>query len=747
MRYADVIVDITAQGVDRLFTYACGDDLTIGQRVLVPFGNRRTEGYVMDLKGECDLAPEKIKPVLRTLESYPAFTQEQLRLAKWMQARYRSTLCDALRLMIPSEMRGERVRVKALKIVSLTETGEKTLHEEMQKRARFPRQLRLLQMLQDGAKPMPILSQEIDGVQGGVSSLEKQGLVCVEESEARRKPYANAEPSEAIDLTMTPHQQRAAEALIDALDTGGGKFLLYGVTGSGKTEVYIRLIRKALSEEKTAIVLAPEIALTPQMVDWFRARFGDDSAVLHSRLSAGERFDEWLRIMRGEARVVIGARSAVFAPLKNIGAIIVDEEHEHTYRSEKRPRYDAREAAAWRTREAGAVLVLGSATPSLSSFMRTMPRVRPENKLTLLEMPYRANGRDLPKVEIVDMRTELVRGNLSIFSGKMRQALIETIDAGEQAILFINRRGYSTYVSCRMCGYVEKCESCDVAMTYHMAEGLLRCHYCDAVRKPPDVCPQCGSGSIKYFGTGTQKVEDEVRRLLPNVRTARMDVDTTRGKDSHERILSAFRRGETKILIGTQMIAKGLDFPNVTLVGVVMADMTLNLPDYRGAERTFQLLTQVEGRAGRAEKEGRVIVQSYEPEHYAIELAARQDYRAFYTQEVKYRRRGLYPPFTILARILTASPDPIAAQETAAAYEEKMNAFLDANEEFRKDVVQMRALEAPIGMIRGEYRHQVFIKIYAKGAAEEILTYMENLTNERPDSVRAELEVNPVNMF
>ena len=487
--------------------------------------------------------------------------------------------------------------------------------------------------------------------------------------------------------------------------------------------------------------------MTPQMVNWFRARFGDDAAVLHSRLSAGERFDEWRRIRMGGARVVIGARSAVFAPLSNVGAIIVDEEHEHTYFSEHRPRYDAREVARMRAEEAGAVLLLGSATPSIASYMRCMPGVKPHNRLNLIEMDTRVNGRDLPEVDIVDMAKEFTKGNTSIFSAKLQNALRECIGSGKQAMLLMNRRGYNTFVSCRSCGYVVKCDQCDVAMTYHMSESVMRCHYCGAERVPPTICPDCQSQYIRYFGAGTQKVEEELGKLLPGVPVGRMDIDTTREKDSHERILSAFRKGETRVLVGTQMIAKGLDFPNVTLVGVVAADMTLNVPDYRSAERAFQLLTQAAGRAGRAKEPGRVIVQTYEPDHYAIKLAALQDYRAFYHQEASYRRRGLYPPFTVLARLMAVSKNEQAAQCAAEKLEADLRAWLEKQPEMAKDVVKIHTRPAPMKKLRGEFRFQVFVKMFAKGASDEILQHMEEMAETPVPAVKIDLEVNPVNLM
>ncbi|MBO4367670.1 MAG: primosomal protein N', partial [Clostridia bacterium] len=577
--------------------------------------------------------------------------------------------------------------------------------------------------------------------------LEEKGLVILEEEETLRKPAGEEYSERALAPELTPQQARTAGELVEALNAGGGRFLLHGVTGSGKTEVYIKLIEACFAAGRTAIVLVPEISLTPQTVGWFRARFGDDAAVIHSRLSAGERYDEWRRIRRGEARVVIGARSAVFAPLGNIGAVIIDEEHEHTYFSEHRPRYDTREVAQKRAEAAGAVLLLGSATPSISSYMRCMPKVKPANRLRLLEMTERANGRPLPEVEIVDMSKEFSRGNNSVFSASLQRALRSCADAGQQAMLLMNRRGYNTFVSCRSCGYVDKCDMCDVAMTYHMDENTMQCHYCGATHKPLTVCPQCGSKYIKYFGAGTQKVEDELKKLLPGLPVGRMDIDTTRGKDSHERILGAFRRGETRVLVGTQMIAKGLDFPNVTLVGVIAADMTLNMPDYRSSERTFQLLTQAAGRAGRANEAGRVIVQTYEPEHYAVKLAADQDYRAFYHLEAAYRRKGLYPPFTVLVRLLASSRAEEPAQTAVQAIETELRDWLSRHPGFEKDIIKIHTRPAPMKRLRGEFRYQVFIKIFTKGASDEILAYLEQLAAVPRDHARIDLEVNPVNLM
>lgn len=742
-RFCQVIVDITAEAVDKLFTYRIpqGMDLSVGQRVAVPFGPRTKEGYVLRLSDTTDVSEEKLRSVLYPLEGYPAILPELIDLAQWIAQRYRTSLCEALRLMVPTEMRGGRI---AEKTITLAQVVRPISEDDKKRLSRAPKQLAVLEMLADGPLPASVVNAQYPGA---LHALCEKGFVCLTKQERYRRPHAQIEPDRTVEPTLTAQQRNAVTMLTQAMTSGGDRFLLYGVTGSGKTEVYIQLIRALLAFGKTAIVLVPEIALTPQMVNWFRSRFGDDAAVLHSRLSAGERFDEWRRIRMGEAQVVIGARSAVFAPLENIGAIIVDEEHEHTYLSEHRPRYDAREVARMRAQHNGAVLLLGSATPSIASFMRCMPGVKPHNRFRMIEMDTRVNGRPLPEVEIVDMAGEFSKGNNTVFSARLQNALRECIGNGHQAMLLMNRRGYNTFVSCRSCGYVVRCTNCDVAMTYHMADTLMRCHYCGNALPPPATCPECGSKYIRYFGAGTQKVEEELTKLLPGVSVGRMDNDTTREKDSHERILSAFRRGETRVLVGTQMIAKGLDFPNVTLVGVVAADMTLNVPDYRSAERTFQLLTQAAGRAGRARDTGRVIVQTYEPGHYAITLAALQDYRAFYHKEADYRRRGLYPPFTVLARLLTTATEERAALSAAEELEKLLRAWLAEVPEIARDVIKVHMRPAPLRKLRGEFRYQIFVKMYARDTADDILQHMETLAQTTLPAVKIELEVNPVNLM
>ena len=742
MTYAQVIVDLSAEAVDRRFSYAVPVGMVVqpGQLVAVPFGPRTLEGFVVSLSGECDLPPEKVKPILRVVRGEPVILPDLMELAEWMHTRYLCNLVDALRLMLPAELRGGRVRERTERFARLN-LAEEEIAGFIAANPRAKKQVELIERLREGDVATAAIAEK-----SALKALVDKGAVALYDSERRRTPHALSDGASSADPTLLPEQARAVERLTAALEKGGGRFLLHGVTGSGKTEVYIRLIRRALELGKTAIVLVPEIALTPQMVAWLHGRFGGDAAVLHSALSAGERFDEWRRIRSGEARVVIGARSAVFAPVKNLGVIVVDEEHETTYQSDHRPRYDAREVAWKRAARHGAVLLLGSATPSITTYMRAMPGVRAENRLELIELRQRANGRPLPEVEIVDMRGEFGRGNHSIFSARLSAELRRCLDEGHQAMLFINRRGHSTFVSCRNCGYVVKCDQCDVSMTWHQAENALRCHYCGKTLPPPEKCPSCGSKYIKYFGAGTQKVQEEVRRLFPDARVARMDVDTTREKDAHERILNRFRSGEANVLVGTQMIAKGLDFPNVALVGVVAADLSLNLPDFRSVERTFQLITQVAGRAGRADVPGRVVVQTYDPEHYGIRMAAEQDYRAFYSRESAHRRAALYPPFTVIARIICSARDRAAAEAAANDAEAKLRAFL-AELGAEKDVIQLGAMEAPIKLLRGENRFQVLLKLYFKADLEAVAARMQALADAAPEGVRAELEINPNNLF
>ena len=743
---AQVIVDIVHENVARTFSYLIpeGMALSVGQRVAVPFGPRVKEGVIVGFSEACDVPPEKLRAVKAPLEDYPAILPCQLELARRMAENAHCPLAETLRLMLPAEMRGGRVQVRRQTVARLAIPRE-AVDDALEGQGRSQKRRMLLNLLRDGGKhPVDELRMLVRDPLEPLRQLEAAGLVALSEEELLRRPGGDGPDVETPDPPLTPSQEDVLSVMLPELRQGTGRFLLHGVTGSGKTEVFIRLVRETLRLGKSAMILVPEIALTPQMVSWFRGRFGAVAAVMHSRLSAGERFDEWRRIRRGDARVVIGARSAVFAPAERLGLIVVDEEHETTYLSDRHPRYDAREVAQWRCETEGATLLLASATPSILSFARAR-----RGDFTLLEMPRRVLDRPLPEVTVVDMRRELEQGNRSIFSGLLTAKLKDCMRRGEQAMLLMNRRGYNAFISCRSCGHVMKCPNCDVSLTYHVSggDGQLHCHYCGHAEPPPSACPECGSAYIRYFGAGTQKVEEELHRLFPGVGVVRMDIDTTSGKDGHGRLLEEFRSGRARVLVGTQMIAKGLDFPRVTLVGVVAADMTLNLPDYRSRERTFQLLTQVAGRAGRGETPGQVVIQTYKPEDEIIAASAKQDYRAFFEREFARRRTGLYPPFTIMARLLVESPNPAMAQKRAEELHARCLALLEERLAWKKRVLMLRLDQPSVTVLRGKTRWQVMMKLLVNPAAEEFAAALTELAREPFDGAETYFEYNPTTMM
>ena len=744
---AQVIVDIVHENVAHTFSYLIpeGMTLSVGQRVAVPFGPMSKEGVIVGFSETCDVPPEKLRAIRAPLEDYPAILPCQLELARRMAENAHCPLAETLRLMLPAEMRGGRVQVRRQPVARLAIARE-AVEEALESQGRSQKRRMLLNLLRDG-EPHPVaeLKMLVRDPLEALRQLEAAGLVTLSEEELLRRPGGDAVDPEMADPPLTPSQEEALRVMLPELERGAGRFLLHGVTGSGKTEVFIRLVRETLAMGKSAMILVPEIALTPQMVSWFRGRFGAVAAVMHSRLSAGERYDEWRRIRRGDARVVIGARSAVFAPAEKLGLIVVDEEHETTYLSDRHPRYDAREVAQWRCENEGATLLLASATPSILSFARAR-----RGDFTQLEMPSRVLDRPLPEVEIVDMRQELEQGNRSVFSGLLTAKLKDCMRRGEQAMLLMNRRGYNAFISCRSCGHVMKCPNCDVSLTYHVTggDGKLHCHYCGHAELPPDKCPECRSGYIRYFGAGTQKVEEELRRLFPDTGIVRMDIDTTSGKDGHTRLLDEFRSGRARILVGTQMIAKGLDFPRVTLVGVVAADMTLNLPDYRSRERTFQLLTQVAGRAGRGETPGQVVIQTYKPEDEVIRASARQDYRAFFEMEFSRRRTGLYPPFTIMARLLVESGrSPALAQKRAEELHGRCLALLQEHPDWKKRTLMLRLDQPSVTVLRGKTRWQVLMKLLVNPAAEEFAAALTELSREPFEGADTYFEYNPTTMM
>ncbi|MDQ6420832.1 primosomal protein N' [Paenibacillus sp. LHD-117] len=598
--------------------------------------------------------------------------------------------------------------------------------EEIPPRAAKQREALAFMLEHGGPIAMQALAAEAGVAPASVKSLAEKGLLALREVERERDPYAHRDFGRTQPLPLTEGQQAVFEQISGALSGWQPRtMLLHGVTGSGKTEVYLQSIQQCLDQERQAIVLVPEISLTPQMVERFKGRFGNAVAVLHSRLSSGERFDEWRKIRSGRAQVAIGARSAIFAPFERIGLIIIDEEHESSYKQEESPKYHARDVAVRRAKQHGAAVVLGSATPSLESYAAasrgaaTPQGGKPGEKAppSLLPMPDRVGGRPLPEVEVVDMREELREGNRSMFSRALHSALLERLERGEQSVLLLNRRGYSTFVMCRSCGFTSTCPHCDISLTYHQKSRVLRCHYCGHAEGAPTKCPSCESEHIRYFGTGTQRVEEELAKLFPGIRVIRMDVDTTSEKHAHEKLLKQFGERKADVLLGTQMVAKGLDFPFVTLVGVIAADTSLHLPDFRAAERTFQLLTQVAGRAGRHELKGEVIVQSYAPEHYAITTAQKHDYAAFLHEELRHRSVMGYPPYCRLV-LVTMSHEQLALLSSVS---EAFAAELRGLAEHEGLLVPLatgmaRALEvlgpvaSPIPRMKDRYRFQCVVK-------------------------------------
>lgn len=579
-----------------------------------------------------------------------------------------------------------------------------------------------------------------------IKNLEKKKYITIKDVEVNRNPIIK-EISRYPKVELNTEQQECFNSICEDIKKGKNYiYLLHGVTGSGKTEVYLHVIEQMISNGKDAIVLVPEISLTPQTIERFVGRFGDNVAVLHSRLSLGERFDEWRKIKEGKVKIVVGARSAIFAPFSNLGIIIIDEEHENSYKSNMNPKYDAREIAEKRCEIEGASMILGSATPSIETYYRAQ-----KGEIKLLKMNNRINKKNMPTMKIIDMTKELNMGNTSIFSRTLYNAIKSNLDNNKQTILFLNRRGFSTFVSCRKCGYVAKCEECDIAYTYHKSDNILKCHYCGLTMKPPKICPKCGSKYIKYFGVGTQKVEELVKKYFPKARVARMDVDTTTKKGSHEKILDKVKNRDIDILIGTQMISKGLDFPNVTLVGVIAADTSLNLPDFRSSERTFQLLTQVGGRAGRGEDSGLVIIQTYDPNHYSIEAAKKYDYIEFYNKEIMLRREFCYSPFSNIISILFISKIKSKVIEISNNITRLISLEISKEKVYSSSINIYGPNPAALSKIKNNYRWQTLIK-----CKDEELNIIKNIIKklilQNNDlklikEVKISVDINPISIM
>lgn len=652
--YADLIVDISAGALDRVFQYKIPDEMLgcieVGSRVMIPFGrsNREVWGYVVGLSSKPSYEPDKIKPLISQSSDLLAIEGQMIRLAAKIREIYGGTMLQALKTVIPvkQEVRGLEKKCYTLG-VDKNAAEEKLLQLKQDKRSKA--KVRLLEyLLENGEVSKEVLNNRLQISAPTLKRLLEDGTVAESVSAYYRKPVA---PFEGFteNVRLNQAQQAAADAIMESKKD---VHLLFGITGSGKTEVYIHLLERTLLEGRQAIVLIPEIALTLQTVSRFYAHFGDRVSVMNSRLSKGERYDQYLRAKRGDVDIIVGPRSALFMPFEKLGLIIIDEEHDGAYKSETVPKYHAREAAIWRAHMCKAKVVLGSATPSVVSYDKARRGI-----YELHTLPKRAKEESAPaEVTVVDLRREFQMKNKKLFSRALYTKLEACLNRGEQAMLFLNRRGYAGFVSCRSCGYVLKCKHCDVSLTAHYG-GRLKCHYCGYEAEPVKVCPECGSPYIAAFGTGTQKVETMVKEAFPNARVLRLDKDTSAKKDSADKILSDFRAHKADILVGTQMIVKGHDFPKVTLVGVLAADLSMFSGDYMSAERTFQLLVQAAGRAGRDRFFGHVVIQTYNPEHYSIVTAAKQDYEAFYREEIVYRRLMHYPPDTHVLAVLAEAED------------------------------------------------------------------------------------------
>lgn len=801
-RIAEVFVNITAKSLDKAFTYLIPEHLnvTVGCRVVVPFGPRRVEGFVLDVK-DARVESDSLKSILSCLDESPWFDSAMIATAQAVADYYLCSLSDALRLFIPGKngitsksgyvmneklsdsertallaelsheqqklfqiiasqkfstqkdlerqgivkgaslkglidkklvsvkiLTAKKASTKTEKVLTLCSDSERNPTVDLSHK---PAQQKLLTLLQSQSYSWKELKQQ--GIQlATAKKLVQAGLIEMKEIRVLRNSYDKLQQDVVLPC-YTAEQQAALGEIIPTIEAGKFKtFLLHGVTGSGKTEVYLAATAAARKQGKQVIVLVPEIALTGQIVRRYQARFGDDVVVIHSRLSLGERFDGFQRVKEESAGIVIGARSALFAPAHHLGLIILDEEHEFTYKQEETPRYHARTVALFRAAKIGATVILGSATPSLESFYEVE-----QGHVQLLSLTKRIDGSVMPHVTVVDLAAKMKEGKRSVISDELAELLVRTVSHKQQAIVLINRRGYSTFVLCRECGHVIRCPHCAIALVYHVVGKQLKCHYCRQVFPLPDVCPACQSRYIKYFGTGTQKVEEELVRLLPEAQIVRMDQDTTTRKFAHDRILTNFAQGKQDVLLGTQMVAKGHDIPNVTAVGVISADTALNLPDFRSAERTFALITQAAGRAGRGTKAGEVVVQTYNPEHYAISCAAKHDYEGFYQEEIKFRRELDYPPFCHIVKMIWQGMQEGPLRKEA---DQAVLAFKNVLPENSGEI--LGPVAAPVAKIQDVYRVIVLVKTHHLGTVRKAIRQL-NFQHQSNVSV----DVDPVSLM
>ncbi|WP_186577520.1 primosomal protein N' [Aquibacillus kalidii] len=797
MNIAKVVVDVPASQTNRVFDYEIPDkfvgSIHKGMRVIVPFGPRKIMGFVLELTDHSEFG--RLKKISDLLDVTPVLTEELLELGKWLSDKTLSFYISSFQAMLPQVLKAKyHKEIRRVTEESLPEQLEnifasrdymdydefverngpynllqKAIHNDLVEinyhvasretfktetmiapnREPFRLEEDLINLPKQAKKQKLLLNYFIEHpeaisqskllgklktTRASLKPLLDEGFLKEYKQEVYRNPYKEERYPRTTPLDLTAQQRQAIEPILKTIvESAHEVFLLHGVTGSGKTEVYLQSIQEVLNQGKEAVVLVPEIALTPQMVRRFKGRFGSEVAVLHSALSAGEKFDEWRKIQRKQVKVVVGARSAIFAPFENLGIIIIDEEHESSYKQDEHPRYHAKDVAIYRGVKHNCPVVLGSATPTLESYARAKKGV-----YTLLTLANRMNNSAMPKVNIVDMRDELHAGNRTMFSTVLKEEIEARLSRREQIVLFLNRRGYSTFVMCRDCGHVMNCPHCDIALTYHKKNNQLKCHYCAYEEQLPSLCPECESDTIRYFGTGTQKVEEALAELIPEARVVRMDVDTTRRKGSHEKLLNQFGNQEADILLGTQMIAKGLDFANVTLVGVLTADSLLNLPDFRAAEKTFQLLTQVSGRAGRHTLPGEVIIQTYTPEHYSVQLASQYDYEQFFKKEMDMRKTFQYPPYYFLTLITVSHPNQAKVMEVTKVIAQLLNKHLSE---------QARILgptPSPLTRIKDRYRFQCMIKYKnepnQRDVIRKILSFYEKEIQKKELLIQVDLE-------
>ncbi len=743
-KFARVVVDIANPGIgSKYFHYRIpGEQSTLiqeGARVLVPFGRRKLLGFVTGFDSSPEIEEGKVKNIIEVIDPIPLLNKELMDLARWISQLYLCPLSEVLKAIIPGSY--ARVKAKEITLVRINKCRKTIVSfiEDYEKKA--PKQVQVLSLIMSqGEMPLTELLEIVGTSHQTVNALEKKGLIELHKKRVSRSPFPQKLFGVSRKLKLNVQQLQALETIKSSLNNQEpGTILLHGITGSGKTEVYLQAIEEVIRIGKEALVLVPEISLTPQMVNWFRARFGSLVSVLHSKLSAGERYDQWCSILEGETKIAVGPRSAVFAPFNNLGIIIIDEEHESTYKQEENPRYDARKVAQRRSRINRCPLILGSATPSVDTYYQAAAGLN-----VLINIDSRIQERPLPPVKVIDLKEEVKKGNKNFLSSELCREVELSLEKKQQAILFINRRGFASFVVCKECGFVQRCPNCSITLTYHSRGERLKCHYCHYERKVPELCPQCQGYYIRFLGLGTQRVESEVKELFPHARILRMDRDTTSRRHSHQEIFKTFKQGKADILIGTQMVAKGLDFPRVTLVGVIAADTALNLPDFRAGERTFQLLTQVAGRAGRSSLGGKVLIQTYCPHHYSIVTAMNHDYHNFYNKEIRLREEFGYPPFSYLLRVVFSGSEEKDLSNIAILFKDNLSSLLKND----KGEI-MGPGPCPLSKIKGRHRWHLMLKSadlrIISNAAQRV--FEEVYSTAKGKNIRITLDVNPLNML